>query len=115
MSALARDYGIPENAIVLEDSSRNTHESAVYCARLLHERGWRKVFLVTSASHMPRTMACFRMQWNGEIVAAPTDIQVVERPYHVARLLPDAEALLATGRAIKEYVGLAAYWLRGWI
>lgn len=29
--------------------------------------------------------------------------------------LPDAERLQKFSRALKEYYGLAIYWLRGWI
>ena len=53
---------------------------------------------------MPRARALFKRQ--GLVVhPAPTDFEVVERPFDVFRVLPDAEALEGSGRAFKEVVG----------
>lgn len=114
LATLALEYGIDPAQLLLESRSRNTHENGVHTAQLLRERGWDRVLLVTSASHMRRAVGVFRRQ-GVAVVAAPTDVQVVDRPFSVTRLLPDAEALLASSRACKEYVGLFVYWLRGWI
>lgn len=113
LATMAGEQGVPRRAMLLESASRNTRENAVYTARLLAENGLKRVLLVTSASHMRRACAAFR-QAGVEVVPAPTDIQVVPRPFHPARLLPDVESLRASTRAVKEYVGLAVYWMRGW-
>lgn len=114
LATLAAEYGVPRQALLLERTSRNTRENAVHTARLLADRGLERVLLVTSASHMRRAYGAFRAA-GVEAIPAPTDIQVVPRPWSPARLLPDTEALRASSRAIKEYVGLLAYWLRGWV
>ncbi len=36
------------------------------------------------------------------------------QPELLIRWLPDAEALLNSNRAVKEWIGLAVYRLRGW-
>ena len=42
------------------------------------------------------------------------NIEVLPEPNHPLRWLPDAEALHDSTRALKEYLGLAVYRLRGW-
>jgi uncharacterized SAM-binding protein YcdF (DUF218 family) len=100
--------------MLLESRSRNTYENALFTARLLRERGWRRILLVTSASHMPRAVLLFRHQ-ELQVVPASTDVQVVRRPFALVRLMPDVEALRKSTRAIKEYAGIAVYWLRGYL
>jgi len=111
---LAEEHGVDGAALLLESRSRNTHENALYTAQMLRQRGLQSVALVTSASHMRRARAAFARQ---EVVAipAPTDIRVTPKPLTLVRLLPDADALQASGMAMKEYVGLLVYWLRGWV
>lgn len=51
--------GVPASAILLEDKSRDTHENAVYTARLLSNVPGRKV-LLTSDYHMFRAYRAFK-------------------------------------------------------
>ena len=60
MASIARDMGVPDDALVLETSSGNTWENALMTSRLLLPRGIRKILLVTDAMHMRRAEACFR-------------------------------------------------------
>jgi hypothetical protein len=48
MAALAMDLGVPKDAILLEEHSTRTHDSAVYSAALLRQSGMGSVILVTS-------------------------------------------------------------------
>ena len=57
---LWRDLGIPAEAIVNVDDTRTTGEEAAACARLVRERGWQRVGLVTSAWHLRRAEGLFR-------------------------------------------------------
>lgn len=115
MRQLLVDFGVPEAAISLELESRNTRENAQNVAPLLAELGARRVLLVTSALHMPRSVATFRGV-GIEVTPAPTDFEVVGDlgGSWVKRWLPNAEALHESTQAIHEYVGWLAYWLRGW-
>ena len=56
--ALAR--GVAAEQIVVEDVARNTFENAVYSGRIMRERGWRNVIVVTDSYHMPRALYVFR-------------------------------------------------------
>jgi uncharacterized SAM-binding protein YcdF (DUF218 family) len=105
--------GVP---VMAETDSRNTAENAIETAKIAHREGWRRILLVTSAFHMPRSIACFRK-------AAP-HLQIAPYPvdYYRSRDWPGPEAFFpASGAmgvstmAVKEYIGLIAYWLRGYI
>ena len=114
MRSLALEYHQDSQRIVIEAESRNTHENAVYTTRLLHERGLNRILLTTSASHMRRAAAAFAKQ-GVEVIPAVTDNAVVPKSLTVQRFLPSELALRHSRRALKEYVGYAVYWLRGWV
>ncbi len=58
-AALAR--GVPEAAIVVEPSSRDTLGNAQETATLLRARGWRTIVLVSDDAHLPRAALLFRL------------------------------------------------------
>ncbi len=68
---------------------------------------------MTSALHMLRALAAFRAA-GVDAVPAATDFEVMPRPDNLLRWLPDAQALADSTRALKEYLGMAVYWWRGW-
>ena len=114
MATFLHDLGVPQSAILLESESQTTHENAILTEPLLRERGIKRILLVTSALHMPRALATFR-KLDLDVIAAPTDFEA-EPPsgYWLLRWLPDADALESSSRALKEYLGLWVYRLRGW-
>ncbi|MEM9997871.1 MAG: YdcF family protein [Bacteroidota bacterium] len=124
MGALLRFVGVPDSVLIAEATSRNTYENAVETKRLLAVRGIDTILLVTSAFHMPRAVRVFEAQ-GFTVQAAPTDFTVTETEQartcqlrldvQLQNLLPDAEMLHLTTRALKEYIGTAVYRLRGWI
>lgn len=59
MRALAMALGVADERIVVEDSSRNTFENAVYAGRIIRERDWQRVVLVTDAFHLRRATFIF--------------------------------------------------------
>jgi uncharacterized SAM-binding protein YcdF (DUF218 family) len=59
MSDILREMGVPEAAIVREDTARNTWESAVRVAEIAHYRGIGEVLVVTDPLHCVRTVASF--------------------------------------------------------
>jgi uncharacterized SAM-binding protein YcdF (DUF218 family) len=123
MANVLVDIGIPREALVLEATSRNTRENAVETRRILQERGIDRIVLVTSASHMPRAYSVFQ-QLGFDVIPAPTDFQVSQPGWvyyttpnvliQLYNLLPAASHLELTTRALKEYIGLVVYRLRGW-
>jgi uncharacterized SAM-binding protein YcdF (DUF218 family) len=112
--------GVPKSAMLLDRTSLNTHENAVNVKRIMVKESLNEpVLLVTSAIHMPRSMAIFKKE--GILaIAAPTDYLAEEEDTPLTlqeitlKLLPDVEAIFQTNAALKEYVGLLTYRLKGW-
>ena len=66
--------GVPDGRVSYESASRNTHENAVLTARLPGIDITQRWLLVTSASHMPRSIATFaKAGWN--VTAYPVDFR----------------------------------------
>ena len=114
LRTLAGELGVRDESLLLESDSRNTHENAVCTARLLRERKLTRILLVTSASHMSRSVAAFKLE-ELVVIAAPTDIRSVPRPLTLGRLIPKAGALEQSSIALKEYLGWWVYGLKGWV
>lgn len=124
MADIMQMLGVPPEALLLEDQSRNTYENGVYTRELLSEMGAEKILLVTSAAHMPRSVKLFEAQ-GFEVVPAPTDFRVTEEDWRflfeaepagqLFHWLPTAYNLYVTTVMLKEYVGMAVYTLRGWM
>jgi uncharacterized SAM-binding protein YcdF (DUF218 family) len=116
--------GIPEEDIWLQPDSQNTYEDALYSSQILKEKGASRVLLVTSAMHMPRSMALFEHQ-GIDAIAAPADFTVTEAGWEnlveldvqatLVNLLPNTSSLSLTTNVLKEYIGLLIYGLRGWL
>jgi uncharacterized SAM-binding protein YcdF (DUF218 family) len=103
MRRFMSDLGVTDSAMVLEEESRNTTQNAKFTAEILAERGINRILLVTSALHMPRSVALFEGQ-GLEVIPAATDYEVRGAP--AWRLwLPHTDALDGSSRAIKEIVG----------
>ncbi len=68
MADLSIELGVDRNEIILETKSMNTYEEAIFIKPIVGDSNF---LLVTSAVHMPRSMALFRsLQMNP--IAAPT-------------------------------------------
>ncbi len=124
MAELLMVLGVPDAAIVRESQSRNTYENGVFVRELLEPRGIHRILLVTSAMHMPRSVAIFERQ-GFEVIPAPTDFLVTgAEPGRTAqvgldglllRWLPTSENLDTSTRALREYIGILVYRARGWL
>ncbi|MEC9367206.1 MAG: YdcF family protein, partial [Pseudomonadota bacterium] len=57
---LLEAMGVELSRLVMEPASRDTYENAVFTRKLLQPAPGSRWLLVTSASHMPRAMGCFR-------------------------------------------------------
>lgn len=123
MAKLVEALGVPTNVILQDPTSLTTRENAVNVKKIMQEQGVQKILLVTSAIHMPRSMAIFR-KLGIEAIATPTDFlvsnQELEEPQGtpqaiILNLLPDSGNLERFTRALKEYFGLVIYRLRGWV
>jgi hypothetical protein len=101
-AGILNDWGIPDEAILIETLSRNTHENAVQTSRLLQQRGIFSILLITAAVHMPRAYLCFE-QAGLKVSPSPSGYSAAsyDRPAIVA-LLPEAKNLQRTHQLIKE-------------
>jgi uncharacterized SAM-binding protein YcdF (DUF218 family) len=108
--------GIPEQDILIENKSKNTRENAAFTKKLLDETYPNaKCLLITSASHLQRSMGCFaKVGLNCTPFA--TDHKA-ERITNEPRtwLTPDAEYLLFWQFMIKEWIGIVVYKVVGYV
>lgn len=95
-----------------EDRSRNTFENARYTLEMIAPEERDKTWLlITSAWHMERAMGLYRkLGWTP--VAYPTDYKAAKiEPPFLGNLASDQFDKL--GVAVKEFIGIAAYWMAG--
>jgi uncharacterized SAM-binding protein YcdF (DUF218 family) len=106
--------GVHDSDILLEPASRNTFENAQFSRKIcdsLHLKG--PFLLVTSASHMPRSAACFRKA-GMEFIPFPVHFMSRGGNYELKDwILPSTEVLYHWELLIKEWVGMFAYKLSG--
>jgi uncharacterized SAM-binding protein YcdF (DUF218 family) len=115
ISELLVEWGVPPQAIFVEDNSRSTWENAKNSKVIWDQQRFASGFLITSAAHMPRALAVFRKA-GFHVVAKPTDFHSVATPrFNAIDMLPDVSALESSTLVIKETIGHTVYWLRGWI
>ncbi len=123
MAILMEPMGVPPSAVLQDSTSLNTRENAVNVKKIMDENGIRRILLVTSAMHMPRSLRIFQ-KLGIDAIPAPTDFLVSDRDLEALQaspqswmlsFLPESEQLRNITRALKEYFGMVIYWLRGWI
>ena len=102
--------GLPPQKVIYESKSRTTFENATLSANLPGVNPSQPWLLLTSASHMPRSMAAFKKAgWN--VTPYPVDFQTGEHT-------PWSQYSMAQGArkwklALHEIFGLLAYRLSG--
>lgn len=102
---MIRSLGFGTVRVLVEGKSRNTWENASFVEKRFHPK---RVILVTSAFHMPRSVIAFER--NGiAVVPAPTDYLSDRAPYTLYSYLPTAGALRVSAIALKEYLGYLYY------
>ena len=112
MADVAEVMGIEKNRLVLEELSKDTRDQA----RLIHKIvGDERFILVTSVSHMPRSMALFQ-KLGMKPIPAPADYSVKKR-HRISPgvFFPNAGSLRKMERVFYEYLGLGWAWIRGQI
>jgi uncharacterized SAM-binding protein YcdF (DUF218 family) len=121
-ATLARWLGVDADRILMSDQARNTAEEARALQTIATARNWRSVLLVTSARHLPRSVATFRRLTALKIVPVACDFHVISQASTgsgtaaslLDDVLPNAGALSNTSTNLRELMGLVVYKLRGW-
>ncbi len=113
LRAFAVNWGIPSDRMLIDGSSRNTHENAVNTAVLMRAHGLRHVLLVTSSFHMRRALATFHKQ--GVFPDAyPVDFRGSDVVTPMS-FVPDVDSLHMVTAVVNELVGLVVYRVQGYI
>lgn len=112
MADVALAIGVDKEDFILEQSSKDTKDQAVLIKEIV---GKERFALVTSASHMPRSMALFRKQGMNP-TPVPTDHRVKEsQGLSPGFFFPNASDIGKAERAFYEYLGIIWAKLRGQI
>lgn len=112
---VAREFwtamGVPPGQATYEDQARNTWDNAVLTRALVQPKPGEVWLLVTSASHMPRSIGVFRKAgW--EVVPWPVNYRT-GRSFAALYDAPFPERLGQFEAALREWMGLLAYWAMG--
>jgi len=107
MAQEARRLNIPEQDIIIEKHSNRTHEQAGEIKKIAKSQRWENLLLVTSYSHMKRSLMAFERA-GFKVYPAPAD------PYE--KYVDDPIGRLRLFKLIiYEYGGIVYYKIRGWI
>ncbi len=102
-----------DQVVVTGDRVENTAGEALAVRSLMNKRGWRRIILVTSAFHMRRSMRLMRSA-GVDCIPFPADYQARRiAPPDALDFLPQAESLAKTERALREWLGILFYIVRG--
>ncbi|HEX7555491.1 MAG TPA: YdcF family protein, partial [Leptolinea sp.] len=124
MRQIMLKLGVSDADMILQTKSQNTYEDAYYSSAILKNKGITKILLVTSAMHMPRSVALFQKQ-GLEVIPSPTDFTITTEGWQqtfspnletfLTDLMPNTSSLGLTTSVLKEYIGYFAYHLQGWL
>ena len=106
--------GVPAEAILVEDKSRNTHENAAFTKVLLQQQPQlKKLLLVTSAFHMRRAKGCFQKE-SIQADVYPADFYASDRSFDLTVILPQESSLANWRRLFHEMLGYVVYKVMGY-
>jgi uncharacterized SAM-binding protein YcdF (DUF218 family) len=108
-AAWLKRAGVPATAVVVENRSGRTYESAVEVKRIMAQYGWKSAVVVTSQMDVPRVRGVFRKLG---VEASYLPVPEFRRPYGFD-YFRSGQAMVY--HATYEYAGLVYYKLRGWI
>lgn len=110
------EIGIPDSTILIDSLSDNTYQNAVFTKTILEKENITgKCLLITSATHMRRSIACFEKQ-NINIQAYCTSKQAGPRKWDFDHLfIPNVKSFVLWETIIHEWVGMLMYKISGYI
>ncbi|MGH8126265.1 MAG: YdcF family protein [Rhodanobacteraceae bacterium] len=110
MANLAMQLGVPAASVEIEDRSRNTWQNARNVAALTPPVP-KRIWLVTSAMHLPRALGAFRA-WGFEPCAWPSNLPEARLKIWPWAFVPQGSAVSTASVALHELIGEAEYaWL----
>lgn len=118
MKEILLEWGIPEEDILAEEFSKNTHENALETAKILRKKNLdnSRLLLITSGIHMRRSLACFKRE-GLKCDSFSTDLYTNQTgSYHWDQyIIPNVDNFLQWHKLLKEIVGYITYDLKDYI
>jgi len=108
-AAYLAELGVPAKSIIKESAARDTKENALLSRKLCEERGYKKVILLTSSSHMPRSVYLFKEAGFTDIIPFPVTRTADKARRTYQDFLPGSRN--SASRALNEYIGLLFYYV----
>jgi uncharacterized SAM-binding protein YcdF (DUF218 family) len=106
--------GVPQDRIALEIESATTREEAIVIARMLRSLQIEQTILVTSSTHMRRSLGAFRAVGISAVPAIAQELPPAQTP-PADYVLPSERGLYFASSNAHELIGILYYRLRGWI
>ncbi|WP_411376674.1 YdcF family protein [Desulfurobacterium thermolithotrophum] len=97
--------GIPNKEIIEESKSKNTFQNGIFTYKILNKKGIKKICLVTSAYHMPRSYRIFK-SIGFSVIPVPADYRVDRDSYSWSSYFPRMGDLYDSFLGIHEYIGI---------
>jgi uncharacterized SAM-binding protein YcdF (DUF218 family) len=107
-------WGIDPSRVILEEKARNTRENAVYSERIVKDRGFANVLVVTSAFHLRRSAECFNAVGLKVDTLAADYRAFSDKSPAKSSWLPRTLHLNQSVKMIRELCGLYIYRLQGY-
>ncbi|MBL7197030.1 MAG: YdcF family protein [Candidatus Omnitrophica bacterium] len=118
MKVLAISLGVPEEAIILEDKAKNTYENIKFTKKILVDKGWDEILLVSSPYHMRRiSLVAKKLTRGTKIIYTP----IPESRFYKHGIGPNGERvwkqvnLQQIRGLIHEYLAIMHYFIKGYI
>lgn len=111
-ASLFESLGISRDRLIMERLSRNTLENAEFSKAIAAPKSGERWLLVTSAYHMPRSVGLFRKA-GFAVEPYPVDWRVGARSDLLNFRIISVEGLASVDVALREWMGLVAYWISG--
>lgn len=110
IEAFFKDMGMSTEQLLLEPNSRNTYQNVKFSRDLLQPKDGETWLVITSASHMPRSVAIFEAQsWN--VIPYPTDHNTDLQYHWIPTELNVSKNFHMLETALKEFIGTYIYYL----
>lgn len=111
MKKTAVKLGVDPKDIITESTSHNTYENAVNTKSILREHKYDDIILVTSASHMRRSLEVFEKQ-GIKTYPAPTEEKILTKELRATSKIHNFNLLF---QVVYEKMAYLKYRLFGWV
>jgi uncharacterized SAM-binding protein YcdF (DUF218 family) len=113
MRAVILRLGVPQERLVLESMSTTTRSEADAVRGILGAHRTEPILLVTSPTHMRRSLAVFEAEGMKPIAAVARSRS--DRSPSACRWCPTRDALDLSDSVVYEQVAWVYYWTHGWL